>query len=98
MSTTDRATKKDMTKPDFTKKHPVPWSVADGYFDEWTSKKADGIGTENQAILDANGDQIIRTHDASGYQSWFAGDIDEFIEFVNSHFANHSEGVGRADS
>lgn len=80
-----------MTEPDFIKKHPVPWSVAEGYFDEWVSKKADGIGMENQAILDANGGQVIRTHDASGYQSWFAGDMDAFIAFVNEHFADHPE-------
>lgn len=80
-----------MTEPDFIKKHPVPWSVAAGYFDEWSSRRADGMCMENQAILDANGSQIIRTHDASGYQSWFAGDMDEFIAFINEHFANHSE-------
>lgn len=80
-----------MAEPDFIKKHPVPWSVAEGYFDKWVSKKADGIGMENQAILDANGGQVIRTHDSSGYQSWFAGDVDEFIAFVNEHFANRAE-------
>lgn len=79
-----------MAEPDFIKKHPVPWSVAEGYFDEWEST-LDERYWENQAILDANGGQVIRTHDASGYQSWFAGDMDAFIAFVNEHFADHPE-------
>lgn len=81
-----------MSKPDFIKKHPVPWSVAAGYFDEWKTIRDENY-LENVAILDANGVQVIRTHDASGYQSWFAGEIDEFIAFVNEHFAVHPEEV-----
>lgn len=90
MSNTDRTAKQDITEPDFIKKHPVPWSVAKGVFDEWRAIRDENY-PENEAILDANGVQVIRTHDASGYQSWFAGDMDEFIAFINEHFANHSE-------
>lgn len=74
--------------PDFIKKHPVPWKLARTIFE----------GEEADGITDAQGALIARTADASGYQSWLEGDMDEFIDFVNKHFADHAEEVGRADS
>lgn len=74
--------------PDFIKKHPVPWKLARTIFE----------GGEADGITDAQGALIARTADASGYQSWLEGDMDEFIDFVNKHFADHAEEVGRADS
>lgn len=74
--------------PDFIKKHPVPWKLARTIFE----------GEDAEGITDAQGALIARTADASGYQSWLEGGMDEFIDFVNKHFADHAEEVGRADS
>ena len=87
-SNIDRAAKQDVTEPDFIKKHPVPWKLASTLI---------GLAEVDQ-ITDAQGGLIAQTADASGYQSWLEGDMDRFIEFVNEYFANHAEGVARADA
>lgn len=84
----DRTAKQDATEPDFIKKHPAPWKLASTLI---------GLAEVDQ-ITDSQGGLIAQTLDASGYQSWLEGDMDKFIEFVNEYFANHSEGVGRADA
>lgn len=59
----------------FLDKHPVPWSVSRGHLSEDL--------TEGDAILDANGKVAISTKDNSGYQSWFEGDVDAFVDLIN---------------
>lgn len=70
-----------MSKPDFIKKHPVPWELASTLIGQ----------AEVDRITDARGGLIAQTADASGYQSWLKGDMDEFIAFVNEHFATEPQ-------
>lgn len=38
-----------------------------------------------QEIVDANGGTVISSSDAEDYKSWFEGDVDGLIEWVNTH-------------
>ena len=58
----------------FIEKHPIPWSIARDHYEGWY----------NEEVQDANGHPVVSTADASGYQSWFEGDMDSFIDFINS--------------
>lgn len=62
---------------DFLTKHPTPWKLVD-------SKCVDTGNDDHEAIVDANGNEVIRSADPDEYQSWFVGDIESLIAFVNA--------------
>lgn len=68
---------------DFIKKHPLPWRLVEERYGEFLEHIGEEARSDREAILDANGGYVVTTADASGYQSWFEGDIDAFIKFIN---------------
>lgn len=61
---------------DFLQKHPTPWRLG-----HLVTK---GTLANYQAIVDANGQEVIATLDAESYLSRFCGEIDELIDWVNT--------------
>lgn len=61
---------------DFLQKHPTPWVLRAMTDSEY------GAGYE--AVVDANGQEIVATLDAEAYLSRFRGDVNELIDWVNT--------------
>lgn len=61
---------------DFLQKHPTPW--------EFKELISDDYRAGYEAIVDANGQEVIATLDGERYQSWFLGDVHGLIDWVNS--------------
>lgn len=58
--------------------HPTPWKVEDVFGDR------PGYDSVHwQAIVDANGNEIVSTLDKERYKSWFEGGVGAVVEFVN---------------
>lgn len=77
-----RAWESDGTSPilistavDFLQKHPTPWELKELTEEDY------GAGYE--AIVDANGKEVIASVDAEEYQSWLWGEVAELIDWVN---------------
>lgn len=68
----------------FLDKHPIPWSLARESYDEWLKNGEQNKDGDREVIKDANDNYVVTTSDASGYQSWFEGDMDSFINFINT--------------
>lgn len=61
---------------DFLQKHPTPWVLRPRTDTEFNASY--------QAIVDANGREVIATLDGERYYSWFLGDVLELIDWVNT--------------
>lgn len=62
---------------DFLQKHPTPWE-----FKELVDRRECYAGYE--AIVDANGQEVIATLDAERYFSWLRGDVVGLVGWVNT--------------
>lgn len=61
---------------DFLQKYPTPWRF------KGLTKEEFGAGYE--AIVDANGQEVIASVGGEEYQSWLRIEADELIDWVNS--------------
>lgn len=60
----------------FLQKHPTPWKLR--------ARTDTEFNASYQAIVDANGREVISTLDGERYYSWFRGDVLELIDWVNT--------------